>query len=188
MPIGIDATDAFFNLLSETTGKAIPERYVKERGRLVDAYVDGHKYVFGKRAIVVGDEDLILGIASFLEEIGMEIVLLSTGGESGILLDEYKKISQDKHPMVVNGMDFESINDIADDLKPDLIIGSSKAYYISRRLDIPLIRLGFPIHDRFGGQRIQHIGYEGTQALFDTIVNALLEYKQEHSPIGYKYL
>lgn len=190
MPIGIDASDKFFNLLSEITNKPIPERYSKERGRLVDAYIDGHKYVFGKKAIVVGDEDLILGIASFLEEIGINIVLLASGGESGLLLEEYKKVSQKtgNFPSIVNGMDFESINDIADELKPDIIIGSSKAYYISRRLGIPLIRLGFPIHDRFGGPRIQHLCYQGTQNLFDIIINALLDFKQEHSPIGYKYL
>jgi nitrogenase molybdenum-iron protein NifN len=191
MPIGIDATDNFLNLISQITNKPIPERYVKERGRLVDAYIDGHKYVFGKRAIVVGDEDLILGIASFLEEIGIEIVLLASGGESGLLLEEYKKINNkqtDNYPMIVNGMDFESINDITDELKPDIIIGSSKAYYISRRLGIPLVRLGFPIHDRVGGPRIQHLAYQGTISLFDTIVNALLDFKQEHSPIGYKYM
>jgi len=42
--------------------------------------------------------------------------------------------------------------------------------------------------DRAGAQRVQHIGYKGTQQLFDRITNALIEYKQEHSPIGYKYI
>jgi len=51
-----------------------------------------------------------------------------------------------------------------------------------------LVRLGFPIHDRFGASRIHQIGYRGTQELFDLVVNALIEYKQENSPIGYKYL
>jgi nitrogenase molybdenum-iron protein NifN len=33
-----------------------------------------------------------------------------------------------------------------------------------------------------------HLGYRGTQELFDRVVNALIEYKQENSPVGYKYL
>lgn len=53
---------------------------------------------------------------------------------------------------------------------------------------VPLVRIGFPIHDRAGGPRQKQLCYEGTQELFDRIVNALLEYKQEHSPIGYKYM
>jgi nitrogenase molybdenum-iron protein NifN len=80
------------------------------------------------------------------------------------------------------------MNEMADILKPDIMIGNSKGYYIARRLGIPLVRIGFPIHDRFGAQRIQHIGYKGTQQLFDRITNALIEYKQEHSSVGYKYI
>lgn len=78
--------------------------------------------------------------------------------------------------------------EMADDLKPDIMIGNSKGYYIARRLKIPLVRIGLPVHDRFGGQRIQHLCYKGTQQLFDRITNALLEYKQENSSTGYKYM
>jgi hypothetical protein len=48
-------------------------------------------------------------------------------------------------------------------------------------LKVPLIRVGFPIHDRIGGQRVLHLGYRGAQELFDRIINALLEVKQETS-------
>jgi nitrogenase molybdenum-iron protein NifN len=190
MPIGINETDRFFNMLEVISGQKVPEHHQRERGRLVDAYVDGHKYLFGKRAIVYGEEDLVIGIVSFLEEIGIETVLVASGGESGILQDEISKITNGKRKniLVLKGMDFESINDMADDLKPDIMIGNSKGYYITRRLGIPLVRVGFPIHDRFGGQRVRHLCYSGTQQLFDRITNALIEYKQEHSPVGYKYI
>ena len=55
-------------------------------------------------------------------------------------------------------------------------------------LNVPLIRVGFPIHDRIGGQRVLHLGYRGAQELYDRIVNALLEVKQETSKVGYAYL
>ena len=48
--------------------------------------------------------------------------------------------------------------------------------------------VGFPIHDRIGGQRVLHLGYRGAQEIYDRIVNALLEVKQETSPVGYAYL
>jgi nitrogenase molybdenum-iron protein NifN len=50
------------------------------------------------------------------------------------------------------------------------------------------VRVGFPVHDRFGAQRHQHLCYSGTQQLLDRITNALIEFKQENSPVGYKYI
>ena len=67
-------------------------------------------------------------------------------------------------------------------------LGSSNGYSLARKLDIPIVRVGFPIHDRIGGQRILHIGYRGAQELYDAIVNSLLEVKQEKSDVGYSYL
>jgi nitrogenase molybdenum-iron protein NifN len=48
--------------------------------------------------------------------------------------------------------------------------------------------VGFPIHDRFGGQRILHLGYRGAQSLLDRIVNAVIARKQETSDVGYSYI
>lgn len=190
MPIGIKETDKFFNLLEKISGIETPNFLKLERGRLVDAYIDGHKYLFGKKAIVYGEEDLVIGLVSFLEEIGIETVMAASGGESG----QFKKsitniIGRKRNNIVITeGADFENINEMADLHKPDIMIGNSKGYYIARRLGIPLVRVGFPVHDRFGAQRIQHLCYRGTQQLFDRITNALIEYKQEHSPVGYKYI
>jgi nitrogenase molybdenum-iron protein NifN len=39
-----------------------------------------------------------------------------------------------------------------------------------------------------GGQRILHLGYRGTQALFDQVVNAILARKQSNSSVGYSYM
>jgi nitrogenase molybdenum-iron protein NifN len=59
---------------------------------------------------------------------------------------------------------------------------------MSRKNKLPFIRIGFPVHDRFGGQRLHHIGYRGTQELFDRIVNTVIEQRQSSSPIGYTYM
>ncbi len=64
-------------------------------------------------------------------------------------------------------MDFYEIAEAAEGLAPDLLIGHSKGYHLARRWQAPLIRVGFPIHDRFGGQRILHLGYRGAQNLLD---------------------
>jgi nitrogenase molybdenum-iron protein NifN len=190
MPIGIEGSDQFMKLLSQLSGHPIPQKYEEERGRLVDAYVDAHKYVFGKRAMIFGEEDLVISLLHFCKEIGIEPILIGSGGASGSLRTEAFKIFPELEGTlkVLDNSDFETMREEAEIIHPDLLIGNSKGYYISRSLKIPLVRVGFPIHDRFGGTRLHHIGYRGTQELFDRIVNALIEYKQEDSPIGYKYI
>lgn len=190
IPVGITQTDELFELLSDISGNPVPERYTMERGRLIDAYADGHKYVFGKKAVVYGEENFVIAMSAFLDEIGVEIILAASGGNSGILKKEIEKSSpvHGKTTLVLNDLDYEKINELCIDMKPDLLVGNSKGYYIARELEIPLVRVGFPIHDRMGGSRLKHITYTGTQELFDKIGNAMMEYKQEHSEVGYKYI
>jgi len=195
LPIGVRETDALFAAMEELTGNPTPAKYQKERGRLVDAYVDGHKYLFGKRAIVFGDEDMVIGLASFLAETGVVPVLCASGGKSGALASSIAEVTgQVSHIREAvtarDGVDFMTMAEEVEwkELKPDFVIGSSKGAKLARELGVPLIRVGFPIHDRIGGQRILHLGYRGAQQLFDLIVNTLLEVKQDSSSIGYSYL
>ena len=190
LPIGIRETDAFFAQLSSLSGRDLPQKYARERGRLVDSLIDGHKYIFEKRAIVYGEEDLVVGLTAFLCEIGVKPVLCASGGNSR----QFETALRAAAPMlpsdtVIRGSwDFAQTAELAPELKPDFLLGSSKGYKIARSLDVPLIRVGFPIHDRVGGQRVLHLGYRGAQELYDRIVNALLEAKQDDSTIAYSYL
>jgi len=185
-PIGVRETDAFFHLLEIVSGRATPEKHQSERGRLIDAY----KYVYGKRAVVYGEEDMVVGLAAFLAEIGVIPVLCASGGESGLLAQSVAAVTPELEGKIVvrEGTDFMSIAEEAQQLAPDFLIGSSKGQSVARQLGVPLIRVGFPIHDRIGGQRILHLGYRGAQQLFDHVVNTILECKQQDSTIGYSYM
>ncbi|MCW5202022.1 nitrogenase [Desulfobulbus sp. US4] len=191
IPIGIEETDRFFELLSTLSGRPMPEKYAKERGRLVDAYVDGHKYLFGKKAIIYGEEDLVVGMTAFLAEIGVFPVICASGGTSGRLAEALAEVTGDmlaEQPAIHEGVDFFDIAEVAETLGPDLLIGHSKGYPLARKLNIPLIRVGFPVHDRVGGQRILHLGYSGAQQLFDQVANAFIAKKQADSDVGYSYM
>ncbi|MBC8413950.1 MAG: nitrogenase [Nitrospira sp.] len=191
MPIGLRETDKFFKTLNHITGQSTPAVYENQRGRLIDSLADGHKYVFGKRAIVYGEEDLVIGLTSFLAEIGVQPVLCASGGKSGKLEAAIKEVCKglvSETPEIAEGMDFYEIEKLAAELKPDILIGHSKGYQVARKNNIPIVRVGFPVHDRIGGQRILHIGYQGAQQLFDTIANTLLEKKQRESETGYSYM
>ncbi len=191
LPLGLRETDLLFSLLEMLSSRETPRSHALERGRLLDAMVDGHKYVFGKRAVVYGEEDLVVGLTAFLAEIGVQPVLCASGGDTGRLKAAIAAVTADllpEFPEVRGGVDFFDIAQEAQNLAPDLLIGHSKGYHLAQRWQIPLIRVGFPIHDRFGGQRLLHLGYRGAQQLLDRVINAILAKKQADSPIGYGYL
>ena len=169
LPVGIRATDAFMSVLSDLSGKCLPPALEAERARLLDSYVDAHKHVFGKRALLYGDPDHVEALSGFLREIGM-IPLLPEGEGRDFAQAEAAARASEKRGEPV-----------------DLVIGNGKGYKTSLKMDVPLVRTGFPIHDRFGGQRVRVLGFGGTQELFDRIVNALIERKQEDSDVGYTY-
>jgi nitrogenase molybdenum-iron protein NifN len=191
LPVGIRSSDRFFQLLAELSGRDIPQQHTAARGRLIDSMVDGHKYVFGKKAVVYGEEDLVVGMTALLAEIGVRPVLCASGGKSGRMAMAIGEALADLDcpmPAVQEDVDFYDIESLAEDLAVDLVVGHSKGYAFARRMNLPLVRVGFPIHDRIGGQRILHLGYHGAQALFDLITNTLIEKKQNDSPVGYSYM
>ena len=190
LPIGIRQTDALFKILEQITGRPTPERHAKERGRLVDAYVDGHKYTFGKKVALFGEEDFVVGMAAFCAEIGLKPVLCASGGKSGRFKECVLAAAPEIDPQtpILEAVDFAEIEETVLSLHPDLLIGNSKGFSLSRKTGYPLIRVGFPIHDRISGPRSLHLGYRGAQRLFDTIVDKLMEIKQDSNDIGYTYI
>jgi nitrogenase molybdenum-iron protein NifN len=189
VPIGLRETDLFFRSLEEISGRPSPVELALERGRLVDAYVDIHKFLFGKKVVLYGEETLVVGLASFLAEIGCMTLFCATGEQSGCLENILRERLSDFRGelQVIEGADFADIAQAVEAIKPDLMVGNSKGYPVARKYSIPLVRVGFPVHDRFGAQRILHVGYRGTQQLLDRIANEMLRRTQDSSPVGYTH-
>ncbi len=189
-PIGIRNTDQFFQKLETASGIKTPPKYRGERNRLIDAYADAHKYLFAKRAIVYGEEDFVMALVDFLLEIGIIPVLCATGGNRGNLKTYIENLTtpHNQDIAILDDSDFLEMEEIAKTVQPDILIGNSKGYKLATSLNIPLVRVGFPIHDRFGGSRILHLGYRGTQNLLDLLTNTLIQSQQSNSNIGYSYM
>ncbi len=188
LPVGVRATDAFVSELESVTGSACPDWLTQERSRLLDAYADGHKYVFGKRIAVYGDPEYVVAIAKFLIEIGARPVVCATGARNRALTAGLSAVGNETVEEILDDTDYTRLEAACGRLKVELAIGNSKGYAMTRALGIPLLRSGFPVHDRIGAARILALGYRGTLGLFDTLVNMLLCAKQDASAIGFSYL
>ncbi len=179
IPIGLSNTDRFFTEMVRSLGGPIPEKYQKERGRLLDAMVDVHKYLYGVKAAVYGDPDTVFSLVTFMLELGMEPVLVATGSKSRDFEERIRllfgEIRPELVPMVLDDIDFDTLNDMVKHCKPEILIGNSNGRYIAKAEGIPLVRVGLPIHDRVGAQRILTVGYRGAMELLDRITNAILE-------------
>ncbi|MGD8241858.1 MAG: nitrogenase component 1 [Desulfobacterales bacterium] len=190
LPIGIRQTDLLFDRLAAISGRPVPDKYTAQRGRLLDALVDGHKHFNGVRAALFGEEDLVAGLAAFCSELGIIPVLCATGGGEGRFAETLRGVVPAHHHeqiVVLEDADFVSIEKTLEDMDVDLLIGHSKGYTMARRLEKPLVRVGFPVHDRVDGARLRHLGYSGAQMLFDRIANTLIAEKQMKNHVGYTY-
>lgn len=178
-PIGVRNTDSFFEQVSKLTGKPIPKEIEDERGRAVDAMVDSHPYIHGKRFALVGDPDMLLGLVSFLMEMGgTPVHIVCSMGDKKFeedmqaLLDSSPFGSEAK---VYSGKDMWHLRSLMFTDPVDLLIGNSYAKFLWRDTGTPLVRIGFPLFDRHHLHRYPIIGYQGVLNLVSMIVNTVLD-------------
>jgi nitrogenase molybdenum-iron protein beta chain len=178
-PIGVRNTDRFFEELSRLTGKPIPASIEAERGRAVDAMVDSHPYVHGKRFALVGDPDMLLGMISLIMEMGGEPVhVVCTNGDKNF--DAEAKDLLASSPFGANGTvyagkDMWHLRSLLFTDPVDLLIGNSYAKFLKQDTGTPLIRYGFPLFDRHHLHRLPVIGYQGVINLVTMLVNTTLD-------------
>ncbi len=177
MPIGIFNTDTFIDILKKISLKEMPKELLEDRGRLIDGMIDSHKFNSEGRAVIFGEPELSYSIGKLCMENGIKPVLISTGAENQKLKELSEGKLLDEEAMVLDDTDFDTIRDYAVKLKANVLIGNSDGKVITEKEGIPLVRVGFPIHDRVGGQRKVTTGYNGALNLLDDITNTLLERK-----------
>jgi nitrogenase molybdenum-iron protein alpha/beta subunit/MoaA/NifB/PqqE/SkfB family radical SAM enzyme len=177
MPVGISNTDAFMDILKIISEKDMPAEHKEARGRLIDGMIDSHKFNAEGRAVIFGEPELSYAVGMLCIENGIKPLLISTGAESPKMKELFKKTFNGENIKVLDDTDFDTIRDYAVKLGANVLIGNSDGKVITEKEDIPLVRVGFPIHDRVGGQRKVITGYNGSLDFLDDITNTLLEAK-----------
>ncbi len=167
---GLEANDALIRFLAEISHHPVPRKIRRQRGQLVDAMLDGHFHIGGRRIAIGAEPDLLFAMASFLHEMGAEICAAVTTTHSPLLaqLPGEEVIISDLEDLEVRAQD------------ADLLITHSHGRQAAERLHIPLFRMGLPMFDTLGAGHLVSVGYRGSRDLIFAIGNLLMA--QGHAP------
>lgn len=179
LPIGLGNVDLFVETLANVSGNPVPEELALERGWLIDGMADSHKFNADGRPVVYGEPELVYAFSMACAENGAMPVVISTGSKNSLLKERLAPLvlNADEPPVVLEEADFAAVAAAALGAEANIAIGHSGGKLLTERYGIPLVRAGYPIHDRIGGQRILSAGYRGTLAFLDRFTNTLLEHK-----------
>jgi nitrogenase molybdenum-iron protein NifN len=169
---GLGPNDEFFAFLSRISGRPVPLKYRRQRSQLVDAMLDGHFHVGGKRIALGAEPDLMWGLGAFFAEMGAKIEIAVTTTHSPVL----EKMPINK---VLIG-DLEDLERGAADC--DLLVTHSHGRQAAERLGVPLYRVGIPMFDRLGAAHQLSVGYRGARDLIFDIGNIFIGRVHEPKP------
>ncbi len=178
LPIGIGRTDEYIMALQSITKEEVPYSLEEERGQLVDVLIDIHPYTYNKKVAIFGDPDTVLSIAEFVLEMGMIPKYLVTGTPG----TDFEKAAEELFMKFgVEGCKAKAAGDLYELHQwikaegVDLLIGGTHGKYIARAEDIPFVRAGFPIIDRYIHSYLPLVGYKGGMRLAELITNAIMD-------------
>jgi nitrogenase molybdenum-iron protein NifN len=178
--MGLDACDAFTAALAEIADQPVPEKIERQRAQLQDAMVDTHFMAGFARLALALDPDHLLAFGEFFSGMGAEIVaaVAPNVAKSGAA------VLNDVPCATVQIGDIEDLERAAKLGNAQLLISNSHAAQSAGRLNLPLLRAGFPQYDLVGGYARAWVGYRGArQALFD-LANLILG--QHHDIPAYR--
>ncbi|ULO25391.1 nitrogenase iron-molybdenum cofactor biosynthesis protein NifN [Methylocystis sp. SB2] len=172
---GLEANDALMSFLTEISGRPAPMKYRRQRGQLVDAMLDGHFHIGGRKLAVGAEPDLLNEIGGLLTEMGAQLLVAVTTTQSPVL----ERLPTEE---VLIG-DLEDLENLAKAKDCDLMVTHSHGRQAASRLKIPFFRMGIPMFDRLGGGHQLMVGYRGGRDLIFDISNLLMaDHDDNHEP------
>ncbi|MFH1557975.1 MAG: nitrogenase iron-molybdenum cofactor biosynthesis protein NifN [Pseudomonadota bacterium] len=172
---GLGPNDAFVSFLSEISGRPVPLKYRRQRGQLVDAMLDAHFHVGGRKLAIGAEPDLLFDLSSMLHELGAHVTAAVTTTQSPVL-------SRVEAEEVLIG-DLEDLETLAKARGCDLLVTHSHGRQAAERLHIPFYRAGMPMFDRLGAGHQLSVGYRGTRDTIFHISNLIIaDHEENHEP------
>ena len=85
LPIGVEAVDQFIDALLGFGCEAVPDQLALERGWLLDAMADSHKYNAEGRPIIYGEPELVYALTRTVIANGARPVVIASGTKNSKL-------------------------------------------------------------------------------------------------------
>ncbi|WP_095590433.1 nitrogenase iron-molybdenum cofactor biosynthesis protein NifN [Actibacterium ureilyticum] len=162
---GLKPVDALVRTLMGVSGQPdAPPSVKRDRSRLIDAALDAHFHIGGLKVAMGADPDLLFALSNCLSGMGAQIVTaVSTTTANPVA----ERVPADT---VLIG-DLGDLERHAGQSGAQMLITHAHGRHAAQRLQLPLLRAGFPIFDRLGAQDICRVGYRGTRAFLYEVAN-----------------
>ncbi|MDR2422433.1 MAG: nitrogenase molybdenum-iron protein subunit beta, partial [Deltaproteobacteria bacterium] len=137
------------------------------------------QYFYQKKVAIFGDPDAVAGLVSMALELGLSPKYVATGTPGEAFVKEVQRLLGDYDALdgvrVKAGADFFELHQWIKNEPVDLLIGTSYGKQIAKAEDVPMVRAGFPILDRYGHAHHPLIGYAGARRLAELALGALMD-------------
>ncbi len=184
MPVGVGLTDKYVMALRDISHQETPKVLEDERGRLVDLMLDSHAYTYNKKVAIFGDPDVVHGFTSLALEMGMIPKYVITGTPKSSFEKQIKELFDqygvDSSECVIKAdTDLFYLHQLIKNEPVDLLLGNSYGKQIAKAEDIPFVRMGFPVLDRYGDSIQATVGYAGAIRYVEKILDKLMDRMDE---------
>jgi len=147
-------------LLAESSGRAVPRRFGRERRILVDGMRDAMTAFGGRRVALALETDAAVAIAGLLAEMNAAV--------AQAVVPTLSPAARDIRAERVDLGDFGTLA-----AGVDLLVAGSHGDLPSRDIGARHFTWGFPVFERLGHCQRVNVGYRGTLGLVNDIGNAL---------------
>lgn len=146
--------DNFILTLQQLSERPVPGWIERHRGQLQDAMIDTHSWVNGRRFAIGAEADLLVAWLAFGHSVGLKPVSIVSPVNQPSLAG-----------LPVESVQIGDLQDLQDGIAraggTDLVLANAHGADLAAELERPLLRIGFPIYDRFGEFRRVRQGYAG---------------------------
>ena len=146
--------DRFILTLQQLSERPVPGWIERSRGQLQDAMIDTHSWVNGRRFAIGAEADLLVAWLAFGHSVGLKPVSIVSPVNQPSLAG-----------LPVESVQIGDLQDLQDGIAraggTDLLLANAHGADLAAELSCPLLRIGFPIYDRFGEFRRVRQGYAG---------------------------
>ncbi|MNW54390.1 Nitrogenase molybdenum-iron protein beta chain [compost metagenome] len=161
---GLASCDEFFHFLQKLSRETVPLRYRWQRESLLDCMLDAQFNYAGVSAVIALEPDHLLSVASWLEEMGVELRAMIASYETTLLQELDREIwigDLDDAEQLAKGV--------------DLWISNSHGKSGAKRCNAAFMSAGFPVVDELGSYTSVTVGYRGTMEQINKAGNLLIQ-------------